>query len=126
MCIHIQNGEEIPLSAIPAVDGNVSKTTHNSYYPLKRRKKRRKSSSSSVKWACTSNTTDSESRPIDGHDNNRTMPYENKDDDTTDQTDDTGKAQISCKLNLIFQTRDLRSETLEYFGTRYSMSRILI
>jgi len=24
-------------------------------------------------------------------DNNRTMPYENKDDDTTDQTDDAGK-----------------------------------
>ncbi|XP_014484238.1 PREDICTED: transcription factor GAGA isoform X2 [Dinoponera quadriceps] len=97
LCIHgltpptilTESGEEIPASAIPAVNDSVSRATLNSYYPLKRRKKRRKSSTSSGKWACTSNTTDSESRPIDGHDNNRTMPYENKDDDTTDQTDDT-------------------------------------
>lgn len=61
------------------------------YSPLKekRRKKRRKSSSG--KWSCTSNTIDSETRPVDEHDDNRTMPYENKDEDMTDQTDDTGK-----------------------------------
>ncbi|EFN76033.1 protein abrupt isoform X1 [Harpegnathos saltator] len=97
LCIHgltpptivTESGEEIPVSAIPAVNDNVSRATLNSYYPLKRRKKRRKSSTSSGKWACASNTTDSESRPMDGHDHNRTVHYENKDDDTTDQTDDT-------------------------------------
>lgn len=62
---------------------------------MKRRKKRRKSSSSSGKRQCTSNTTDSESRPLD--DNNRTMPYENKDDDAIDQADDTGNVNSSAK-----------------------------
>ncbi|KAM0731239.1 Transcription activator GAGA [Formica fusca] len=95
LCIHgltpptvvTESGEEVPASAIPTPSDGLSKTL-NSYNPLKRRKKRRKSSTSSGKWPCTSNTTDtSESRLVD--DNNRTMPYENKDDDATDQTDDT-------------------------------------
>ncbi|XP_014484236.1 PREDICTED: protein abrupt isoform X1 [Dinoponera quadriceps] len=137
LCIHgltpptilTESGEEIPASAIPAVNDSVSRATLNSYYPLKRRKKRRKSSTSSGKWACTSNTTDSESRPIDGHDNNRTMPYENKDDDTTDQTDDTGdglsKARslsdqpASCPLcgAILRQSRNLRRHLeLLHFG----------
>lgn len=92
-------------------DGSLSRTAHNSYYPLKRRKRRRKSSTSSGKWP--SNTTDSESRPLD---DNRTMSYENKDDDTTDQADDAGKVnskifyfltnlsciklKIKCKINI--------------------------
>ncbi|KAG5329402.1 GAGA factor, partial [Acromyrmex charruanus] len=81
-----ESGEKVPESAIPTVTNDgVSRTTVNSH-PLKRRKKRRKSSSSSGKWQCTRNTADSESRPLD--DNNRTMPYENKDDDAMDQTDD--------------------------------------
>ncbi|XP_071566355.1 uncharacterized protein [Temnothorax nylanderi] len=106
LCIHgltkptvlTESGEEVPASAIPtATNDGVSRATGNSYYPLKRRKKRRrKSSTSSAKWQCTSNTTDSESRPLD--DNNRTMPYENKDDDTM-ETDDT--AQPSIGLNCI-------------------------
>ncbi|KYN32448.1 Transcription factor GAGA [Trachymyrmex septentrionalis] len=79
-----ESGEKVPESAIPTVTNDgVSRTTVNSH-PLKRRKKRRKSSSSSGKWQCR-NTADSESRPLD--DNNRTMPYENK-DDAIDQTDD--------------------------------------
>lgn len=87
------------MSAIPtATNDGLSRTTVNSYFPLKRRKKRRKSSTSSGKWQCTSNTTDSESRPLD--DNNRTMPYENKDDDAMDQADDAGNVNsndfISC------------------------------
>ncbi|XP_070152298.1 transcription activator GAGA isoform X2 [Polyergus mexicanus] len=95
LCIHgltpptvvTESGEEVPASAIPTPSDGLSRTL-NSYNPLKRRKKRRKSSTSSGKWPCTSNTTDtSESRLVD--DNNRTMPYENKDDDATDQTDDT-------------------------------------
>lgn len=110
MHVYIQSGEEIPASAIPTVNDNVSKATLNSYYPLKRRKKRRKSSSSSAKWACTSNTTDSESRPVDGHDNNRTMPYENKDDDTTDQTDDTGKANSTQISREIYIPREGRAK----------------
>ncbi|KMQ95539.1 transcription factor gaga [Lasius niger] len=82
-----ESGEEVPASAIPTPNDGLSKATLNSYNPLKRRKKRRKSSTSSGKWPCTSNTTDtSESRLMD--DNNRTMPYDNKDDDATDQTDD--------------------------------------
>ncbi|XP_011691118.1 PREDICTED: transcription factor GAGA-like isoform X1 [Wasmannia auropunctata] len=94
LCIHgltpptilTESGEEVPASAIPtATNDGLSRSTGNSYYPLKRRKKRRKSSTSSGKWQCTSNTTDSESRPLD---DNRTMPYESKDDDTMDQTDD--------------------------------------
>lgn len=94
LCIHgltpptilTESGEEVPASAIPAATNDgLSRPTINSYYPLKRRKKRRKSSTSSGKWQCTSNTTDSESRPLD---DNRTMPYENKDDDTMDQADD--------------------------------------
>ncbi|EGI61867.1 Transcription factor GAGA [Acromyrmex echinatior] len=81
-----ESGEKVPESAIPTVTNDgVSRTTVNSH-PLKRRKKRRKSSSSSGKWQCTRNTADSESRPLD--DNNRTMPYENKDDEAMDQTDD--------------------------------------
>ncbi|KYQ48124.1 Transcription factor GAGA [Trachymyrmex zeteki] len=81
-----ESGEKVPESAIPTVTNDgLSKATVNSH-PLKRRKKRRKSSSSSGKWQCTRNTADSESRPLD--DNNRTMPYENKDDDAMDQTDD--------------------------------------
>ncbi|XP_067203453.1 transcription activator GAGA isoform X1 [Linepithema humile] len=98
LCIHgltpptilTESGEEVPASAIPTGSatptGNdgLSRTALNSYYPLKRRKRRRKSSTSSGKWP--SNTTDSESRPLD--DNNRTISYENKDDDTTDQADD--------------------------------------
>ncbi|XP_011641431.1 transcription factor GAGA isoform X2 [Pogonomyrmex barbatus] len=81
-----ESGEEVPASAIPtATNDGLPRATLNSYYPLKRRKKRRKSSTSSGKWQCTSNTTDSESRPLD---DNRTMPYENKDDDATDQADD--------------------------------------
>ncbi|KAL0132300.1 hypothetical protein PUN28_000231 [Cardiocondyla obscurior] len=84
-----ESGEEVPASAIPTAsnDGLSRAAAVNSYYPLKRRKKRRKSSTSSGKWQCTSNTTDSESRPLD--DNNRTLPYESKDDDTMDQGDDT-------------------------------------
>ncbi|XP_029167728.1 transcription factor GAGA-like [Nylanderia fulva] len=95
LCIHgltpptivTESGEEVPASAIPTPNDGLAKATLNSYNPLKRRKKRRKSSTSSGKWPCTSNTTDTgESRLVD---DNRTMPYENKDDDTTDQTDDT-------------------------------------
>ncbi|XP_011156602.1 transcription factor GAGA isoform X1 [Solenopsis invicta] len=93
LCIHglspptvvTESGEEVPVSAIPTPT-NDGLSRVNSYYPLKRRKKRRKSSTSSGKWQCTGNTTDSEGRPLD--DNSRTMPYENKDDDTMDQTDD--------------------------------------
>ncbi|RLU21872.1 hypothetical protein DMN91_006249 [Ooceraea biroi] len=91
LCIHgltpptivTESGEEIPASAIPTANDGLPKTTLNSY-PMKRRKKRRKSSTSSGKWP--TNATDSESRPM--NDNNRTISYENKDDDTTDQTDD--------------------------------------
>ncbi|XP_011265298.1 transcription factor GAGA isoform X2 [Camponotus floridanus] len=94
LCIHgltpptvvTESGEEVPASAIPTPNDALSKATLNSYNPLKRRKKRRKSSTSSGKWPCTSNTTETSENRVD--DNNRTMPYENKDDDATDQTDD--------------------------------------
>lgn len=42
-------------------------------------------------------------------DDNRTMPYENKDDDTTDQTDDTGKEFTNISfwyINFISQARN--------------------
>ncbi|KAG5309020.1 GAGA factor, partial [Acromyrmex insinuator] len=122
-----ESGEKVPESAIPTVTNDgVSRTTVNSH-PLKRRKKRRKSSSSSGKWQCTRNTADSESRPLD--DNNRTMPYENKDDEAMDQTDDTGdglsKARslsdqpVSCPLcgAILRQSRNLRRHLeLLHFG----------
>ncbi|KAG5325238.1 GAGA factor, partial [Pseudoatta argentina] len=122
-----ESGEKVPESAIPTVTNDgVSRTTVNSH-PLKRRKKRRKSSSSSGKWQCTRNTADSESRPLD--DNNRTMPYENKDDDAMDQTDDAGdglsKARslsdqpVSCPLcgAILRQSRNLRRHLeLLHFG----------
>ncbi|XP_077268582.1 uncharacterized protein LOC143900760 isoform X1 [Temnothorax americanus] len=135
LCIHgltkptvlTESGEEVPASAIPtATNDGVSRATGNSYHPLKRRKKRKKSSTTSAKWQCTSNTTDSESRPLD--DNNRTMPYENKDDDTM-ETDDTGdgssKARslsdqpVSCPLcgAILRQSRNLRRHLeLLHFG----------
>ncbi|XP_018400830.1 PREDICTED: transcription factor GAGA-like [Cyphomyrmex costatus] len=83
-----ESGEKVPESAIPTATNNdeLSRPTVNSH-PLKRRKKRRKSSSSSGKWQCTRSTADSESKSLE--DNNKTMPYENKDDDAMDQTDDT-------------------------------------
>ncbi|XP_020289028.1 transcription factor GAGA-like isoform X2 [Pseudomyrmex gracilis] len=95
LCIHgltpptivTESGEEVPASAIPAANDSLPKTTLNSYYPLKRRKRRRKSSTSSGKWPNNTNT-DSENRPLDD-DNNRTLSYENKDEDVADQTDDT-------------------------------------
>ncbi|XP_011641428.1 protein abrupt isoform X1 [Pogonomyrmex barbatus] len=122
-----ESGEEVPASAIPtATNDGLPRATLNSYYPLKRRKKRRKSSTSSGKWQCTSNTTDSESRPLD---DNRTMPYENKDDDATDQADDAGdglsKARslsdqpVSCPLcgAILRQSRNLRRHLeLLHFG----------
>ncbi|XP_011060326.1 PREDICTED: transcription factor GAGA-like isoform X1 [Acromyrmex echinatior] len=122
-----ESGEKVPESAIPTVTNDgVSRTTVNSH-PLKRRKKRRKSSSSSGKWQCTRNTADSESRPLD--DNNRTMPYENKDDEAMDQTDDAGdglsKARslsdqpVSCPLcgAILRQSRNLRRHLeLLHFG----------
>ncbi|XP_011869479.1 PREDICTED: transcription factor GAGA isoform X4 [Vollenhovia emeryi] len=98
LCIHgltpptilTESGEEVPASALPTAtnDGVSRATVNSSHYPLKRRKKRRKSSTSSGKWQCnTSSAAESESRPLD--DNNRTMPYESKDeDDAMDQTDD--------------------------------------
>ncbi|XP_012537536.2 protein abrupt isoform X1 [Monomorium pharaonis] len=135
LCIHglspptvvTESGEEVPVSAIPtAANDGVSRTTVNSYFPLKRRKKRRKSSTSSGKWQCTTNTTDSESRPLD---DNRTMPYENKDDDAMDQADDAGDGlsktrslsdqPVSCPLcgAILRQSRNLRRHLeLLHFG----------
>ncbi|KAL6429451.1 hypothetical protein ACFW04_008248 [Cataglyphis niger] len=135
LCIHgltpptvvTESGEEVPASAIPTPSEGLSRTL-NSYNSLKRRKKRRKSSTSSGKWPCTSNTTDvSESRLV--NDNNRTMPYENKDDDATDQTDDTGDGlsktrslsdqPASCPLcgAILRQSRNLRRHLeLLHFG----------
>ncbi|XP_077268599.1 transcription activator GAGA isoform X2 [Temnothorax americanus] len=106
LCIHgltkptvlTESGEEVPASAIPtATNDGVSRATGNSYHPLKRRKKRKKSSTTSAKWQCTSNTTDSESRPLD--DNNRTMPYENKDDDTMETDDTAGNCLVGNYAN---------------------------
>lgn len=96
LCIHgltpptilTENGEEIPVSAIPAASESLSKETVSPYFPLKRRKKRRKSSSSSGKWPRTSSTVDNENRSLDGHDN-RSTSYDHKDDDNTDHGDDT-------------------------------------
>ncbi|XP_025993592.1 protein abrupt isoform X2 [Solenopsis invicta] len=134
LCIHglspptvvTESGEEVPVSAIPTPT-NDGLSRVNSYYPLKRRKKRRKSSTSSGKWQCTGNTTDSEGRPLD--DNSRTMPYENKDDDTMDQTDDAGDGlsktrslsdqPVSCPLcgAILRQSRNLRRHLeLLHFG----------
>ncbi|XP_011869478.1 PREDICTED: protein abrupt isoform X3 [Vollenhovia emeryi] len=139
LCIHgltpptilTESGEEVPASALPTAtnDGVSRATVNSSHYPLKRRKKRRKSSTSSGKWQCnTSSAAESESRPLD--DNNRTMPYESKDeDDAMDQTDDAGdglsKARslsdqpVSCPLcgAILRQSRNLRRHLeLLHFG----------
>ncbi|XP_076657972.1 uncharacterized protein LOC143362052 isoform X1 [Halictus rubicundus] len=87
LCIHgltpptilTENGEEVPVSAIPTTNEALSKETSNPYFPLKRRKKRRKSSSSSGKWPRTGNNADNENKHIDDH----------KDDDNTEHGDDT-------------------------------------
>lgn len=97
LCIHgltpptilTENGEEIPVSAIPAASESLAKETHSPYFPLKRRKKRRKSSSSSGKWPRTHNTGENENKSLDGHDNNRTAHYDQKDDDTPDHGDES-------------------------------------
>ncbi|XP_020289026.1 protein abrupt-like isoform X1 [Pseudomyrmex gracilis] len=135
LCIHgltpptivTESGEEVPASAIPAANDSLPKTTLNSYYPLKRRKRRRKSSTSSGKWPNNTNT-DSENRPLDD-DNNRTLSYENKDEDVADQTDDTGDGlsksrslsdqPASCPLcgAILRQSRNLRRHLeLLHFG----------
>ncbi|XP_076388063.1 uncharacterized protein LOC100879463 isoform X4 [Megachile rotundata] len=105
LCIHgltpptilTENGEEVPISAIPTANEALSKETHNPYFPLKRKKKRRKSSSSSGKWPRTSNTTDSENRPVDGSDN-RSSGYDHKDEDNTEHGDDTGSLMGSASI----------------------------
>ncbi|XP_076244738.1 uncharacterized protein LOC143185535 isoform X4 [Calliopsis andreniformis] len=98
LCIHgltpptilTENGEEVPVSAIPTANDTLAKETISPYFPLKRRKKRRKSSSSSGKWPRTGNTTDSENKPVDGSDNNRSAGYDHKDEDATEHGDETG------------------------------------
>nr|XP_034196199.1 transcription factor GAGA-like isoform X1 [Osmia lignaria] len=96
LCIHgltpptilTENGEEVPISAIPTANEALSKETVSPYFPLKRKRKRRKSSSSSGKWPRTSNTTDNENRSVDGTDN-RSAGYDQKDEDNTEHGDDT-------------------------------------
>ncbi|XP_046736409.1 broad-complex core protein isoforms 1/2/3/4/5-like isoform X2 [Diprion similis] len=73
-----ENGEEIPLSAIPAASEALARDVINSYLPLRRRKRRTKSSSSSCKWPRTEDNHDTENRPLEGHnqDSRTTMEYE--------------------------------------------------
>ncbi|XP_076668080.1 uncharacterized protein LOC143368838 isoform X2 [Andrena cerasifolii] len=97
LCIHgltpptilTENGEEVPVSAIPAANEAASKETSSPYFPMKRRKKRRKSSSSSGKWPRTGSATDNENKPVDGSDSNRSVGYYQKDEDDTEHGDDT-------------------------------------
>ncbi|PBC31809.1 Transcription factor GAGA [Apis cerana cerana] len=105
LCIHgltpptilTENGEEVPVSAIPTANEALSKESITPYFPLKRRKKRRKSSSSSGKWPRNINTTDNENRAIDGSDNSRSTNYDHKDEDNTEHGDDTD-VKISSAL----------------------------
>ncbi|XP_076476265.1 uncharacterized protein LOC117155981 isoform X1 [Bombus vancouverensis nearcticus] len=137
LCIHgltpptilTENGEEVPVSAIPTANETLSKESISPYFPLKRRKKRRKSSSSSGKWPRNANTADNENRTIDGSDNSRSANYEHKDEDNTEHGDDTGdglsKARsmsdqpASCPLcgAILRQSRNLRRHLeLLHFG----------
>ncbi|XP_034943163.1 zinc finger and BTB domain-containing protein 45-like isoform X3 [Chelonus insularis] len=76
-----ENGEEVPVSAIPTNTEPVTREIMNSCIPIHRRKKRRKSSSSCSKWPKMDNTTDSEDRH-DGHgEDDRTTDYDQKNDD---------------------------------------------
>lgn len=84
-----ENGEEVPVSAIPTANEGLSKETISSYFPLKRRKKRRKSSSSSGKWPRNASTADDDNKPTDGNDNSRQANYDHKDDDNAEHGDDT-------------------------------------
>ncbi|XP_076244736.1 uncharacterized protein LOC143185535 isoform X2 [Calliopsis andreniformis] len=137
LCIHgltpptilTENGEEVPVSAIPTANDTLAKETISPYFPLKRRKKRRKSSSSSGKWPRTGNTTDSENKPVDGSDNNRSAGYDHKDEDATEHGDETGDGlsksrsmsdqPASCPLcgAILRQSRNLRRHLeLLHFG----------
>nr|XP_034196201.1 protein abrupt-like isoform X3 [Osmia lignaria] len=136
LCIHgltpptilTENGEEVPISAIPTANEALSKETVSPYFPLKRKRKRRKSSSSSGKWPRTSNTTDNENRSVDGTDN-RSAGYDQKDEDNTEHGDDTGDGlsksrsmsdqPASCPLcgAILRQSRNLRRHLeLLHFG----------
>ncbi|XP_076380007.1 uncharacterized protein LOC117221623 isoform X3 [Megalopta genalis] len=127
LCIHgltpptilTENGEEVPVSAIPTPNETSSKETSSPYFPLKRRKKRRKSSSSSGKWPRTGSNVDNENKHIGDH----------KDVDNTEHGDDTGdglsKARsmsdqpASCPLcgAILRQSRNLRRHLeLLHFG----------
>lgn len=137
LCIHgltpptilTENGEEVPVSAIPTANEALSKESITPYFPLKRRKKRRKSSSSSGKWPRNINTTDNENRAIDGSDNSRSTNYDHKDEDNTEHGDDTGDGlsksrsmsdqPASCPLcgAILRQSRNLRRHLeLLHFG----------
>ncbi|XP_043528355.1 uncharacterized protein LOC122538390 isoform X3 [Frieseomelitta varia] len=102
LCIHgltpptilTENGEEVPVSAIPTANETLSKETISPYFPLKRRKKRRKSSSSSGKWPRNVNTTENENRTVDGSDNSRSVNYDHKDEDNTEHGDDTANDRL--------------------------------
>ncbi|XP_015596776.1 protein bric-a-brac 1 isoform X2 [Cephus cinctus] len=126
-----ENGEEIPISAIPSANEALTRDVLNSYLPVRRRKKRRKSSSSSGKWPKTNDHTNTENRPLDSQSQeNRTADYDHKDSETTSQTEDMGdgnsKARsvsdqpATCPLcgALLRQSRNLRRHLeLLHFGT---------
>ncbi|XP_012256256.2 protein tramtrack, alpha isoform isoform X2 [Athalia rosae] len=126
-----ENGEEIPLSAIPAASEALARDVINSYLPLRRRKRRTKSSSSSCKWPRTDDNHDTENRPLDGHNQeSRTMDYDRKHDDSSgnhgdDAGDGNSKARsmsdqpATCPLcgAILRQSRNLRRHLeLLHFG----------
>ncbi|XP_015596784.1 transcription factor GAGA isoform X3 [Cephus cinctus] len=92
-----ENGEEIPISAIPSANEALTRDVLNSYLPVRRRKKRRKSSSSSGKWPKTNDHTNTENRPLDSQSQeNRTADYDHKDSETTSQTEDMASERLEC------------------------------
>ncbi|XP_034943167.1 transcription factor GAGA-like isoform X6 [Chelonus insularis] len=121
-----ENGEEVPVSAIPTNTEPVTREIMNSCIPIHRRKKRRKSSSSCSKWPKMDNTTDSEDRH-DGHgEDDRTTDYDQKNDDGGHDDDGHYKGKSSSDLPTtcplcgvtLRQSRNLRRHLeLLHFGS---------
>ncbi|XP_046411694.1 broad-complex core protein isoforms 1/2/3/4/5-like isoform X1 [Neodiprion fabricii] len=128
-----ENGEEIPLSAIPAASEALARDVINSYLPLRRRKRRTKSSSSSCKWPRTDDNHDTENRPLEAHnqDSRTTMEYERSKHDESggnhgdESGDGNSKARsmsdqpATCPLcgAILRQSRNLRRHLeLLHFG----------